>query len=103
MANGIHGCDCDWCKRSKRLQILFRHMERAGLKRYSHLIHDLFEELECVSMDLDYIKAGLDNQYISVQEVMREFNIPQEKMESFLKKRRTQGENAIKQIQEEEN
>ena len=85
-------CDCPWCKRSRKLRSIFRKMNNLGMYRFvDHLtdvFNDVFEELENVETDLDWIKSGLDNEYVSVKEIMEEFDISEEKMKEFLQKRR---------------
>jgi len=67
-------------------------MNNLGMYRFvDHLtdvFNDVFEELENVETDLDWIKSGLDNEYVSVKEIMEEFDISEEKMKEFLQKRR---------------
>jgi len=67
-------------------------MNNLGMYRFvDHLtdvFNDVFEELENVETDLDWIKSGLDNEYVSVKEIMEEFDISEEKMKEFLQKRK---------------
>lgn len=85
-------CKCFSCDRIKKVNILCKHLEKAGLQDQVPVVHQLHEDAVHAEFELEWIKSGMDFNFVDTKKVMDHFKIDIEDMREFVKKCRNNPE-----------